>query len=734
MRRLLPALLSTLSLICFTTAQEAEPEKAPTWKEKAGEAGLNDAAIKQLERDGMLIADEPLRQAFSAYIEGELPTFITSDVVLNAFHVLFEESVKRLEEARAVELAALLKDMFEALPKALEKKIKGELDPVYKAAMPRARMMLAVALRLMGEKAELLEDQSKLVDAELKLIEAATGTGKPAWLGEPDKGFLAIDYARFKPLGFYNDNERLQRYYRANRWLQLIPFRVDRDEEFAAVLLIGWAFSAEGGGKSRDATRAAWMYDWFLGTGDDLGLYEAANLGRFFVLGIEDLRKDVPAGDAAINDQLRFIPDNPTEVAEVSFRLMPSYRLPDAVLFQRTTDPRKFKRAYPEGLEVAALLGNVPAREALPKEVVAEGERAAPLLGAQSMYCDYLRTLGHLNQPAEKEAPALFSSRAWQLKSCNTQLASWAQMRHTWVLQAKMNVYYLGLARVPAGFVEPNPDFWSALAGLCEETQARLGELGALRVSYAAIIEDCRALAKLLEDKKFVPYADDPEEAGLTEEELELLTRAAYTMALIELEGLRDIKDRDKLYKEFAKRLRDAADGIESGKPKSPEKLAEFMAENGADLEAMWEQLVALVRRIETLSHKQLRGVEFNESEQRFIKEIGETLAGCMFYSGNSWLTPRDDAARAAAIAANPQAGTTLHAAVGRPRVLYVLYPWKDELLLCRGAVLPYYEVQHSSPLTDAEWHERQAKAEAPEWLRPIIEQGRFSKHEPSDD
>ncbi|MBN1509984.1 MAG: DUF3160 domain-containing protein [Sedimentisphaerales bacterium] len=53
---------------------------------------------------------------------------------------------------------------------------------------------------------------------------------------------------------------------------------------------------------------------------------------------------------------------------------------------------------------------------------------------------------------------------AWQTKSCGTVLAGWAQLRHTWILQAKLNVSSMGAHRYPSptAFVEPARAVWSA--------------------------------------------------------------------------------------------------------------------------------------------------------------------------------------------------------------------------------------------------------------------------------
>ena len=48
--------------------------------------------------------NETFKQVFSAYIGSPLPVFVTSDSVLNAYHVLLEESIRRMETARARDL------------------------------------------------------------------------------------------------------------------------------------------------------------------------------------------------------------------------------------------------------------------------------------------------------------------------------------------------------------------------------------------------------------------------------------------------------------------------------------------------------------------------------------------------------------------------------------------------------------------------------------------------------
>jgi hypothetical protein len=142
------------------------------------------------------------------------------------------------------------------------------------------------------------------------------------------------------------------------------------------------------------------------------------------------------------------------------------------------------------------------------------------------------------------------------------------------------------------------------------------------------------------------------------------------------------------------------------------------------DLDSRWETLATLCRRLETLAHKQLRGAPFGKEEDRFIEHYGATLAQVMFYDGNSYVDPRDDAPRVVDVFSNPNTGKVLEVGVARPRAVYVLYPVKGNEVLCRGAVVPYYEFAHGDRLTDAQWKsllDSPERPKTPEWSGSII-------------
>ena len=141
-------------------------------------------------------------------------------------------------------------------------------------------------------------------------------------------------------------------------------------------------------------------------------------------------------------------------------------------------------------------------------------------------------------------------------------------------------------------------------------------------------------------------------------------------------------------------------------------------------VESRWTKLTELCRRLEQLAKKQRNGEEFDADDNEFISEYGNDLAALLLYESHAGTKPFDDALRAVAILTHQQVRSAetvhFHVAVGRPRAIYVLYPFQGKEVLCRGAVLPYYEYTHASPLTDDEWkslHDSPNRPPPPVWL-----------------
>jgi hypothetical protein len=166
--------------------------------------------------------------------------------------------------------------------------------------------------------------------------------------------------------------------------------------------------------------------------------------------------------------------------------------------------------------------------------------------------------------------------------------------------------------------------------------------------------------------------------------------------------------------------LRRAARDFEDySRPLEP-ALRELLTRTQTRLDWRWRRLRLCCVQLEALSHKQLRGKAWNDRETVWIRGFGPLLGSLLFYDSTEWLYPNDDVPRATVVFRDPSRRQRLHAALGRPRPVYLLYPWRGEEVRCRGAVLDYFEFEHPTALTDEEFRARLDSSNpppAPTWL-----------------
>ena len=206
-RQTIVFLLGLLMVVSGTVKAQARD-----WKVTAKKAGLSSQQIRQLANDKILISEQRRLQVFAPYIDPTIPVFITSDSILHAYHILFEETISRVEQRNCERLPEILRFIWKNLEN-VDEGIQGNQD-LATAAKDRARIVIGTALRLLGDEG--IEPDAKvaaIIAEEVGWISAAEGTRKPAWLGPPDElDLLAIDYSRYKPRGFYANFGPLARY------------------------------------------------------------------------------------------------------------------------------------------------------------------------------------------------------------------------------------------------------------------------------------------------------------------------------------------------------------------------------------------------------------------------------------------------------------------------------------------------------------------------------------------
>ncbi|HSQ76356.1 MAG TPA: DUF3160 domain-containing protein, partial [Bacteroidota bacterium] len=178
---------------------------------------------------------------------------------------------------------------------------------------------------------------------------------------------------------------------------------------------------------------------------------------------------------------------------------------------------QKVRRMLPSTLDVLFALGNDAAGQLLQTEM--EKYPYATNLAAlrylidgyepgyweETLYAGWLHALRSLSPPSQRtNLPPLMQTAAWWQKGMNTQLASWAQLRHDNLLYAKQS--YTGgiVCSFPESFVEPVPEFFrrmrsladagknlfarSSLAGITR-AGGYFGQMGAIMDTLASVAE-----------------------------------------------------------------------------------------------------------------------------------------------------------------------------------------------------------------------------------------------------
>ena len=173
----------------------------------------------------------------------------------------------------------------------------------------------------------------------------------------------------------------------------------------------------------------------------------------------------------------------------------------DSILWVENGQTNKVPRRVPGALDAAfAVLGNdqvVPElveqmkgtfpdtnrphamqyRDGLPYQHNLAAARAVmdqqtPDAWDSNMYMSWLACLRELSAPTtDAKYPEAMRTRAWAMKTLNTQLASWTHLRHDTILYAKQSYTTGGGACLyPTGYVEPRVEFWNRLAGMAART------------------------------------------------------------------------------------------------------------------------------------------------------------------------------------------------------------------------------------------------------------------------
>ncbi len=457
---------------------------------------VEEAFLKKVAQNGFAIVPNDNIQLFHVYEENDYrqtPNFVTSDMYLQLFHMYFMYVLRTLEEEN---FSPMLANLCEGLYAANYKLAKTENNPELKKAAEWNSTYFAIAIHLLNQKNKpVIEAHKNYYKSEIAKVMAQKDDNSE-FLDYP---VIKFGYSLFKPRGHYTRKKELQNYFRAMIWIQTVPQCLDKDEHLRRMALNAHFLNTE---KSAQGKSLIQLYKgilepttFLIGEPDNLSALNIVNLlGEIGIQSPQTLTQKAPLQAlrtklATLAKTLNKIKPEIERTCPDKINLMPQRYLVDNEILQQLVEIKEgeaTKRPFPKGLDVFAAFGNKAAQKNL-IEVYDEKNNwkdyMPRLEGLQNKLKDYdewneavynkwiYTLLGSFEY--DKRTPEHLKSDAWDLKTLNTSLASWAELKHDAILYAEQPMAAeCGGGGLPSpytvGYVEPNTIFWKRLLELVD--------------------------------------------------------------------------------------------------------------------------------------------------------------------------------------------------------------------------------------------------------------------------
>ena len=482
-----------------------------------------------LGKNGFAIVPAEHNQLFHVYEKNDyadFPSFVTTDLYLQLFHLYFDCVLRDVEEKHLDSLMIVFSSQMEVEMKTLTSSQNAEV----KAAAEFGQAWFAVASWLFSHdkapaSAAILnvpEAYKKMVMEEItKAIDAENGYSDMLEYFPPEEMF---GYSLFRPRGHYTRSKVCSRYFRGMMWLQTAHFGTNKPSKMKQIALIANVFNQQPK-LSAIYNKVSEPITYLMGTPDNVTLIQVANRIKEMGLPIEQLlssRKEMANLTKDIEEiakrQMR-IELKKTRGSKYVVDIMPQRYQPDAEALITTTDQDSpvSLRPRPKGLDWMAVMGLPGAERILidelketqrwtgfPKALTTARKRAATTQWEACVANQWMYTLQSLGDTAQS-LPYFMQSPQWQKKNLNTALASWAELKHDAILYAKQPM----LAEcgdggpeppVVKGYVEPNVKFWEKAIALVTRMDKVLTTYSLQTEKAKAVYERIKEMAEFCRD------------------------------------------------------------------------------------------------------------------------------------------------------------------------------------------------------------------------------------------
>jgi hypothetical protein len=466
---------------------------------------LSEGELAKLGEQGFVVSK---RREFPTFLRGmaeiyseHLPLYVSADSILESVHSSYDAILLEVEYVVLIPtLERLLERTHERIAASdAPAAVKADAD-VY-IAIARSLLLGSVQLPKVGGDVELVR---KIYAGAL----AANGIEQVKLFGVD----RMEDFSQFTPRGHYTGEPKLEQYFRAMMWLGRVDFRlietlpdgkqVFRPDQYQAMLLMHEALAPDmqAWRTIDDAIRT------FVGESDymvvpeveslveDLGGLAAAKMASD-----EDVTAAIVAGGYGEQEICSHLMVNDGTVETLplnrSFLVFGQRYIPDSHVFSEVVyDRLPDLRMMPSPLDAAfSALGNnhalalnqgelekfdaLPGALARMRVLIDSHDQAFWEANFYGLWMDALRALSPAkNLSAVEGLPEVAKTEAWGRRILNTQLGSWAELRHDTLLYAKQSYTSIPACEFPDAYVDPYPEFYAAIVKYAEQG-SRIAEI-----------------------------------------------------------------------------------------------------------------------------------------------------------------------------------------------------------------------------------------------------------------
>lgn len=474
--------------------------------------------ISLLEKNGFVVTERlsngSFGTAFADVYHKDLPVFISTDAILHSIHMSYDQILAGVETTYLIpELDSLLAALSEELP-LLAQNYSGY--PEMKQMLNDVDVYLTVPRALLdGSASPVFAGNSGKIDTLLGFVAGEDVVGYPLF----SSGNRKIDFSQFTPRGHYTWSRELTRYFKAMIWLGRTEIyltaphsgddmQTDADIQRQTIDAVLIKELAQASGSMSRLKKIDDTIRLFVGESDNVTLPNIVSLTEAIRLRdaheLTDTVRWREFQDTLLTKSYAFQrilsqlleenpmgPDDKVVPASAFLLLGQRFIVDSYVMGNVVYDRIAAMRMLPSPLDVLFAAGNDAAAQLLKPELDTYGYslNLAALrylidsygndFWLVSIYNAWLNSIRALNPPAQRDTlPAFMQTAAWWQEKMNTQLASWAELRHDNLLYAKQSYTVWIICSYPEGYVEPVPAFYDAVKSFARMAGTKLQELG----------------------------------------------------------------------------------------------------------------------------------------------------------------------------------------------------------------------------------------------------------------